>query len=131
MSFTARPAATGAGPITATRRPPRVTTMVSPCSASSRTAAKRRDASVAVITFTTSDYQMPRAGGGSAAGRPLDVPLERDVAVRAAPGRGGGERLGQHPPGLRRLHHLVHHADLQRPADPAGDLLVLGRELGV
>jgi len=55
-ALTIRPGAVGAGPITAIRLPPRVTTIVSPLSASSRTTAKLRDASVAVITFMKSDY---------------------------------------------------------------------------
>lgn len=54
-ALTVRPGAVGAGPITAICFPPRVTTIVSPCSTASRTAAKLRDASVAVITFIRSD----------------------------------------------------------------------------
>jgi hypothetical protein len=50
--------ARGAGAIVATRRPARVTTIVSPCSAESNTDEKLRDASEAVISRTNSDYQI-------------------------------------------------------------------------
>lgn len=63
-ALTIRPGAVGAGPITAIRFPPRVTTIVSPRSASSRTVAKLRDASVAVITFIKSDYLIPEDRAG-------------------------------------------------------------------
>lgn len=53
----AAPFARGAGVIAATRRPARVTTMVSPCSAESSTAEKLRDASDAVISRIGSEYQ--------------------------------------------------------------------------
>lgn len=53
----AAPLARGAGVIAATRRPARVTTIVSPCSAESSTAEKLRDASEAVISRIRSEYQ--------------------------------------------------------------------------
>jgi len=52
ISRSALPLAGGAGTIIATRRPLRVTTIVSPCSARSSTAEKFRDASEAVISRT-------------------------------------------------------------------------------